>query len=297
MRKISQTIAMSIALCGLAGFAFAQSGSIQSKKLPTSFLKKLTPKSAHSADPSFTAGRVKYLPNGTKITSATSLATTGLPGVDSLTNWSDQFTSPASISSAIRSRCGLTPWWALLRNRARPQSSARRLFPLTVDLLGPDGKVAMFNGHPLTFTPTPQIIKAIVGSPVFQPWFYTSGVGQFNDQAYARPVLRTVSTGNNWHNLLAPVVRQAAAHADPLRLLVLLHRCQQQPGCGRARRQHFQHSVLPRNSCRWTTPRRSAPRSWRATSLPKIFPPSRSTMFICTTGDISQVLHPRIPHL
>lgn len=204
MRKISQTIAMSIVLCGLAGFAFAQSTA--SKQLPTTFLKKITPKSAHSADPSFTAGRVKYLPNGTKISSATSLTTTGLPGVDSLTNWSDQFTEPGFDFFGNPQSV-----WPYTMVGTPPESGQTTIFrapvvPVTVDLLLPDGTVAVFNGHPLTFIPTPQIIKAMLNSPVFQPWFYTSGVGQFNDQQM-RAEFSNRTTGNGWHNVLAPVVR------------------------------------------------------------------------------------------
>jgi hypothetical protein len=205
MRKISQTIAMSIALCGLAGFALAQSGSIQSKKLPTSFLKTITPKAEHSADASFTAGRVKYLPNGTKITANT---TTGLPGVDSLTNWSDQFEEPGFDFFGNPQSV-----WPYTMVGTPPESGKTTVFrapiiPVTVDLLAPDGTVAVFNGQPLTFVPTPKIIQAMINSPVFQPWFYTSGVGQFNDQQM-RAEFANRTTGNGWHNVLAPVVKTA----------------------------------------------------------------------------------------
>jgi hypothetical protein len=206
MRNSFGTIAMSIALCGFASLVSAQTGSIQSKKLPTSFIQKIAPKTAHSADPSFTAGRVKYLANGTKITSATSLATSGLPGVDSLTNWSDQFTEPGFDFFGNPQSV-----WPYTMVGTPPESGQTTTFrapiiPVTVDLLGPDGTVAVFEGHPLTFVPTPAIISAIVKSPVFQPWFYTSGVGQFNDQQMRSEFFNRLH-GNNWHNNLAPVVK------------------------------------------------------------------------------------------
>ncbi len=206
MRKISQTIAISIAFCGLAGLAFAQNASVQSKKLPITYLKNLTPKTAHSADPSFTAGRVKYLANGTKITSATALTTTGLPGVDSLTNWSDQFDEPGFDFFGNPQSV-----WPYTMVGNPPESNRTTIFrapivPVTVDLLAPDGTVATFNGQPLTFAPTPQIIKSMLNSPVFQPWFYNSGVGQFNDQLM-RTEFANRTTGNGWHNILSPTVR------------------------------------------------------------------------------------------
>lgn len=47
MRKLSHKSALCVVLCGLASLASAQTGSIQSKKLPTSFLQKVTPRTAH----------------------------------------------------------------------------------------------------------------------------------------------------------------------------------------------------------------------------------------------------------
>jgi hypothetical protein len=206
MRKSFGTIAMAIALCGFASLASAQTGSIQSKQLPISALQKFTPRTAHSADPSFTAGRVKYSPNGTKITAATSLATSGLPGVDSLTNWSDQFTEPGFDFNGNPQSV-----WPYTMVGNPPESNQSTTFrapvvPVTVNLLAPDGTVAVFEGHPLSFVPTPAIVSAMVGSPVFQSWFYTSGVGQFNDQQMRAEFANRLH-GNAWHNLLAPVVR------------------------------------------------------------------------------------------
>ena len=205
MRKSFGAIAMCLVVCGFASLASAQTGSIASKKLPISTLRKFNPKTEHSADPSFTSGKVKYLPNGTKITSA---ATTGLPGVDSLANWSDQFTAagfdffgnPQSV-------------WPYTMVGTPPESGQTTIFqapivPVTVDLLAADGTVAIFNGQPLTFAPSPAIITAMVKSPVFQPWSYTSGNGQFNDQQMRAQFADRVA-GNSWHNLLSPSVKTA----------------------------------------------------------------------------------------
>jgi|ERR1700690_1220623 len=207
MRKLIPAVAIAGVLCGLASLAFTQTGSVASKKLPASFLKKITPKTMHSSDASFGVGKVKYLPDGTKITPATSLATSGLPGVDSAANWSDQFTEPGydyyGNPQAV---------WPYTMVGTPPESGQTTIFrapivPVTVDLLGSDGKVAVFNGHTLTFAPTPDMVKAIVNSPIFQPFTYTSGVGQFNDQQMRAQFANRIHD-NNWHNILAPVVRQ-----------------------------------------------------------------------------------------
>ncbi|HZV58828.1 MAG TPA: hypothetical protein VFF42_00705, partial [Candidatus Eremiobacteraceae bacterium] len=55
------------------------------------------------------------------------------------------------------------------------------IVPVDLELLGRDGKVAVFHGHPLRFIDTPEIVKAIVNSPVFENFSYASGTGQFND--------------------------------------------------------------------------------------------------------------------
>jgi len=204
MRKIFNAVVTSVVLCGLASLALAQTGSIASKQLPSSYLKKFPPKTAHASDAIVSGGALKYAANGTKIASATS----GLPGVDSLANWSDQFTAqgfdffgnPQSV-------------WPYTMVGAPPQSGQTTTFrapivPVTVDLLGPDGKVAVFHDHPLTFIATSNIVKSVVGSPVYQPWIYTSGVGQFNDQMMRAEFADRIQ-GNDWHNILAPVVQTA----------------------------------------------------------------------------------------
>ena len=207
MRKISQTIAVSIALCGLAGLAFAQNASVQSKKLPVTYLKNLTPKTAHSADPSFTAGRVKYLPNGTKITSATSLATTGLPGVDTLANWSDQFTTPGFDFFGNPQSV-----WPYTMVGTPPESGQNTIFrapivPVVVDLLGPERQSCRFRWPPaylLSHAPNHKVDRRFPGLPAVYLHFRCRAVQRPNHAAQ----FWNRFNGNNWHNLLAPLVRR-----------------------------------------------------------------------------------------
>src|ERR1700676_3364033 len=80
-------------LCALTllmpGKIFAQA-DIASKKLPARYLKLVVPKTAHAGDKMAAFGRSKKNAGNSK----TAAATSGLPGVDSLENWSDQFVTP-----------------------------------------------------------------------------------------------------------------------------------------------------------------------------------------------------------
>ena len=135
-------------------------------------------------------------------------ASTGVPGIDSLANWSDQFTVPGFDFNGNPQSV-----WPYTMVGTAPESGQTTTFrapviPVTVDLLDSTGKVAVYDTHPLTFAATPPLIDAVVKSPVYQPWFYTNGTGQINDQAFRAQFSNRIQ-GNGWHTLLAPTVRTA----------------------------------------------------------------------------------------
>ena len=160
----------------LPAIVFAQS-NIESKKLSSSILKRVVPKTAHAGDSVAAFGTTKRFAANRKSAAVTS----GLAGVDSVENWSDRFITPGfdffgnPQSVWPYTMVGTPPESGLSTRIHAP------IVPVTLDLLGPDGKVAVFQGHPLTFSDTPDILKAIVNSPVFEPFSYASGTGQFND--------------------------------------------------------------------------------------------------------------------
>jgi hypothetical protein len=205
-------------LCALAvatpGIAFAQSGSIESRKLPSTFLNRV-PKTAHSKDNIAAFGTAKKnAGSGAK----TSAATSGLPGVDSVANWSDRFITPGFDSNGNPQSV-----WPYTMVGTPPESGVSTriqapIVPVTLDLLGPDGKVAVFHGQPLTFTDSPDIVKAIVNSPVFADFTYNSGTGQFNDQMMRTQFWDRIhhshgeeegddNSDDGWHNLLRPSIK------------------------------------------------------------------------------------------
>jgi hypothetical protein len=213
MRKICSLTVLAAMLCGVTSFAFAQ-GSIESKKLPSSFLNRV-PKTAHSKDSLAAFGpNKKNAGNGAK----TAEATSGLPGVDSVANWSDQFITPGFDSNGNPQSV-----WPYTMVGTPPESGETTrinapIVPVTLDLLGPNGKVASYNGQPLTFSDSPDIVQAVVNSPVFSDFTYNSGTGQFNDQMMRTQFWDRIhhSRGGEegddneeggWHTVLRPSVK------------------------------------------------------------------------------------------
>ena len=178
MRKFTPLVVLALLFCGSVSSTFAQtSQGIQNAILPAGFLKQVNPHTAHRGEIEAKLG-LKFAGNGPTSAAATS----GLSGFDTITNFSDQFMTPGFDDNGNPQSV-----WPYTMVGQAPESNRATSFnapviPMTVDLLAPDGTVAMFMGHPLTLAATPAIVKAVVNSPVFQPFIYPSGIGQFNDQ-------------------------------------------------------------------------------------------------------------------
>src|ERR1051325_2142001 len=143
-------------------FTFAQT-AVDSVRVPLKFLQKISPRTGRPGE--FTLGG-KTSNAGLTAKSATS----GLPGIDSVVNWSDQFTAPGFDFNGNPQSV-----WPYTMVGHPPESEipsfiGAPIIPVGLDLLGPDGKVAVFGGMPLHFGPSPAIVNAVVNSPVFQPW-------------------------------------------------------------------------------------------------------------------------------
>ena len=179
MRKSLGHLIVSAAVLFTASSMYAASNqaAIASKALPMSALKKMRAHAAPSSSALSTFATTK--PGLSKFA-----ATTGLPGVDSLTNWSDSFT--AAGYDGLGNAQSVWPYTMVGTPPESGQTTVLKapIVPVTVDLLAPDGTIAIFNGQPLSFGPDKSIIQATVGSPEFQPFIYTNGVGQFNDQMF-----------------------------------------------------------------------------------------------------------------
>lgn len=151
-------------------------GSVESKKLSSHILKHVVPKTAHAGDSVAAFGLAKGFAGHAKSFAATS----GLP-VDSVANWSDQFITPGFDFLGNHQSV-----WPYTMVGTPPESGISThipapIVPVTLELLGLDENVAVYQGHRLVFSDTPEIVTAVANSPVFQPFAYASGSGQFND--------------------------------------------------------------------------------------------------------------------
>jgi len=196
------------------GIALAQA-SIESRKLPSSFLKGVKARTALAGDSISTFGNNK---NGGKGKSST--VTIGLPGVDSIVNWSDQFIAPGFDSNGNPQTV-----WPYTMVGTPPESGQSTfinapIIPMELDLLDSTGNIATFYGQPLVFKATPDLVSALVNSPIFAPYVYDSGFGQFNDQMLRTEFWNRIHPGdgdwdNGWHNFLLPSVKRGRVMQIP----------------------------------------------------------------------------------
>ena len=193
-------------------YSYAQQ-AIQSRQLPSSALHKMKSFSVHSNQNLKKYGAAKaFASTGTANGGLNTASSSGIPGIDSLVNWSDQFNyagfdgngNPQSVWPYTM--VGNPPESRRTTNIRAP------IVPVTVQLLGPDGKVA------LTFAPNDSVIDAALNSPEFEPNPYTNGVGQFNDQMMRAEFADRLGhkgkdegedENDGWHTILQPKLRTA----------------------------------------------------------------------------------------
>jgi hypothetical protein len=203
MYRLIRTV---LPLCALAmataGIASAQGTIAANKKLPASMLKKVAPRTARKSDP-ISAFGVNKAYGGTGKSAAVSI---GIPGVDTLANWSDQFVSPGFDPNGNAESV-----WPYTMVGAPPESGnvtnfRAPIIPVDVDLLDADGKVV------ITFAGS-QVAKAVYNSPVFESYSYPSGDGQFDDQMMRTQFWNRIhrsgeeDSDNGYHNYLNPSVK------------------------------------------------------------------------------------------
>jgi hypothetical protein len=199
-------------VCSLVGLAtllvaastqttFAQQ-AIQSRKLPASALLKMKPSTLHSDQNLKRNGVTK---NSLSFKAAKS---SGIPGIDSIVNWSDQFTYAGFDGNGNAQ--SVWPYTMVGNPPESGQTTSIRapIVPVTVELLGPDGSVA------LTFGPDGNVVNNALASPEFEPFIYTNGIGQFNDQmmraSFADRLRHHHGDGDDgWHTILRPKLRTA----------------------------------------------------------------------------------------
>jgi hypothetical protein len=192
--------------CSLVGLAILMVASsalttsaqtaIADRQLPASALRTMKPQ-----HPSQTMKNYGATKNGGLKTNASS----GVPGIDSIANWSDQFISPGYDSNGNAQSVWPYTMVGNSPESARSTTITAPIVPVTVQLLAADGSVA------LTFGPNGKVITAALQSPEFVPNTYTNGEGQFNDQMMRAEFADRLhgEAGSDWHTILHPKLRTA----------------------------------------------------------------------------------------
>ena len=188
--------------------ATGTSADIASQQVPTGVLRMTRPKYELS-DRNSAAGTTKAY-GGSK---GKASVQSGVPGVDSLANWTGSFTSPGF--DFFGNPQSVWPFEMVGRPPERGDTTRINtpIIPVVVDLLGPDGKVAIFQGKPLTLDPA-QFVKPVVQSPMFESFRYaTGGNTQFNDAMFRTEFASRINSRHDddddgWHTLLNPKVKQ-----------------------------------------------------------------------------------------
>lgn len=191
--------------CSLAGLALMVAASplatsaqsaIASRQLPATNL--LTMKPQHPSE------NLKQF--GTKKNPGVqSAVSSGIPGIDSIVNFSDQFFSPGFDANGNPQSIWPYTMVGNSPQSGRSASITAPVVPVKVQLLGPDGSVAF------TFGPDQKVIKSAFESPEFVPNIYTNGVGQLNDQIMRAEFANLLhgDAQDDWHTILNPKLRTA----------------------------------------------------------------------------------------
>jgi hypothetical protein len=203
LRKVCGVVSLAMVLA--AGSTYAQQ-AVQSRQLPASALRKMKARTVHSSEALKKYGATKNS-GVTKNSGTKPAASSGIPGIDSLVNWSDQFNAAGFDGNGNAQFV-----WPYTMVGNPPESGKKvtihaPIVPVKVELLAPDGSVA------LTFGPNDTIIDAALGSPEFASNGYTNGAGQFNDQMMRAEFANRLGNREDdngeggWHTFLDPKPR------------------------------------------------------------------------------------------
>jgi hypothetical protein len=181
----------------LACLAFAVSGFAQimeSDQLSPDALNNSTGKSVH------------VVPNGHK--NGMDHARHGIPFIDSLVNWNDQYFTDGVDSSNQPVKRWFTNMVGNPPNNHGTTNINAPIVPIIMDLRNFDGSPRFVNGKPLVYS-AEQYVQKVVESPVFSNSTYTSSdtPTQFTDAVQRAEYFSKAKA--DWHTILVPNVKAA----------------------------------------------------------------------------------------
>jgi len=135
----------------------------------------------------------------------------GVPGIDSLANFVDQFQA-----DGFDSHNNPKSIWPYSMVGAAPETNRSTRFdaaiiPVTIQLVDAAGNVVAIGGHPLELGATPDIVGKLLQSPIYEDFTYTSGTGQYTDQLMRAQFWSRIrhhgDEDEGYHNVLRPSVK------------------------------------------------------------------------------------------
>jgi hypothetical protein len=129
----------------------------------------------------------------------TAIQAASVPGIDSLANWTDTFTADGFDGAG-----NPQSEWPFEMVGGPPEDGRTTVInmpviPVTLELLDASNVVVLSQTVPNS------MVNDVLRSPMFQPFIYTSGVGQFNDQMMRAQFADRMRSG--YHVLLSPTVK------------------------------------------------------------------------------------------
>lgn len=195
--------------------ALLMAASPDPKEIPAAMMKTVLP---HYGSHGEAASKGPKGYGGTGGGSSSGDSNSGVPGIDSIKNWTGQFSFPGYDSNGNPQSV-----WPYQMVGNSPEHGGTKVFeapviPVIVDLLDADGSVAVRYGYKLTFDAR-GLVKPVLQSPVFERWPYITGKTQWTDAQFREEFLSRVGPGDKgadedcdqdhgWHNLLDPDVKQ-----------------------------------------------------------------------------------------
>ncbi|ABF42120.1 hypothetical protein Acid345_3119 [Candidatus Koribacter versatilis Ellin345] len=185
---------------------------LHTRKVSKDYLKKFAPKSG------LQAGKNAVLKKNGAVR-----ANSGVSGVDTLENWTDSFTEPGFDNAGNPQ----SVWpYAMVGNAPESHRTTvinAPIIPVTLQVVDASGNVVHDpdTGAPLIQKVTPDIVNAVFGSPLFEPFPYTSGFGQFNDQMQRAEFWDRLHHGHGWesesgwHTLMSPRLKRTRTMSIP----------------------------------------------------------------------------------
>lgn len=134
---------------------------------------------------------------------------------DSLVHWSDSFAADGFDANGNPQSIWNYTMVGNAPETNRPSALRAPIIPVTVELLDAKGNVALRD------VVGPTLVSATVHSPIFEPFTYTSGTGQFTDEMQRASFWnRFVHFGQDdddhgWHTTLLPAVQRTRTMRVP----------------------------------------------------------------------------------